>query len=181
MKIRDHLKKWREQLRAELKELFGHSIYEAAAYNKLAIEYLEGMPAKYTGHLDTHEEPRFIAVNPDLSEQDQVYVIAREIGRYAQLRRIDSPLLYGPRKWDLLATAPNETRNLILELDLEVRAYWIMYWHAGKKNFFGFFKRHRKKYLAAMFSNAISDYIFWKLRIQTLIFKFFYTLALYER
>jgi hypothetical protein len=170
MKIREYFKRVREKFRAAMKEMFGHSIYEAAEFNGLAIEYWEHMPAHYDGHLDTtNEKPRFIAVNPDLPKEDQVYVIAREIGHYAQRRRIDSPFMDRPWRWNLLATAPTETRNLILKVDLEVRAHWIMYWHAGR-GFSGFYKRHRKKSLIGSYYRAISDYIFWKLRIRNFIY-----------
>jgi hypothetical protein len=167
MKIREHLK----QIRAGLKQLFSHSIYEAAAFNKLAIEYWEGMPAHYEGHLDTtNEQPRFIAVNKDLQIEDQVYAIAREIGRYNQLCGRNSPLICGPRQWNLLATAPTETRDFILSLDVEVRAYWIMFWHANKNTFCGIPKRHPKTYHLGSYASAISDYLFLKLRIRNLLF-----------
>jgi hypothetical protein len=158
MKIRQKLK----QIREELKNLFKYSMDKAAAFNDLTIEYPNGMPAKYDGHLDTHEKPRFIAVNPDLPKQDQVYVIAREIGRYWHIRRKDSPFIDRRWKWDLLARVPAETRDFIYRLDVEVRAYWIMYWHGGRNDFY---KHHPKKYFTALFAHHISDYIFWKLRI----------------
>jgi hypothetical protein len=175
MKILEQLKK----IRAGLKELFSHSIYEAAEFNGLAIEYWKDMGPKFDGRLDTtNEKPRFIGVNPDLPHQDQVYVIAREIARYAQLRQVNSPFLSCPTQWNLLATAPIETRDFILKVDLEIRTYWIMYWHAGKNDvFFGFYKRHPKKKSLVGYSQIISDYIFWKLRIEKFLSVFFQTFA----
>ncbi len=161
MKIREKLK----TLRAELKALFAHSIYEAAEFNGLAIEYPEGMPPKYTGRLDTDEKPRFIAVNPDLSEDERVYIIAREIGRYAQLRGCNSLFIDRPWKWNLLATAPAQTRDYIYALDVEVRAYWIMLWHANRTTLSAFPKRHPKTYYLASYPLAVSDFVFWKLRV----------------
>jgi hypothetical protein len=166
MKIREHF----EKLRNELRESFKYSVYDAAALNDLAIEYWERMPAYYDGHLDTTtEKPRFIAVNPDLPKQDQVYVIAREIGRLAQIRRIDSPFINRPWKWNLLATAPAEIRDLIYRLDVEVRAECVMYFLAAKYDFFGFYKRHPKKLLVIFNAHLISDFLFLKLRIRNVL------------
>src|ERR1019366_6953368 len=160
-----------KKLRAGLKELFSHSIYEAAEYNGLAVEYWGDMPAHYDAHLDTtNEKPRYIAVNPDLAHDKQVYVIAREIARYAQIRRVNSPFLSRPSQWNLLATAPAETRDFILNVDLEIRTYWIMYWHSGTNAvFFGFYKRHPEKKRLIWYSQTIADYIFWKLRIRNFL------------
>lgn len=162
MKIREKLK----ILRAELKALFAHSIYEAAEFNGLAIEYPEGMPLKYTGCLDTEDKPRFIAVNPNLPEDERVYIIAREIGRYAQLRGCNSLFIDRPWKWNLLAISPGQTRDFIYALDVEVRAYWIMFWHAKKNTLSAFPKRHPRTYYLASYPAAVSDFIFWKLRIR---------------
>ena len=162
MKIREKLK----TLRAELKALFAHSIYEAAEFNGLAIEYPEGMPPKYTGRLDTEDKPRFIAVNRDLPEDERVYIIAREIGRYAQLRGRNSLFVDRPWKWNLLATAPAQTRDFIHGIDVEVRAYWIMFWHADRNTLSSFPKRHPRTYYLASYPAAVSDFVFWKLRIR---------------
>jgi hypothetical protein len=176
MKIREYLSK----LRSELDQMFKYSLDDAANFNGLAIEPFEDMPPTYTGHLDTYDNPRFIGVNADLPEHERKYVKARELGRYFQRLRRDSIVINRPWKWNLLATAPTETRDFIMSLDIEWRAYWLMYWHAGKKDFFGFIKRYPKKYFAVLFADNISNFVFWKLRVQTLIFKFFYKLALYD-
>jgi len=84
------------------------------------------MPVKYHGHLDPHDEPRFIAVNRDLPHWEQDLVIAREIARYAQDRRCNSPLLDRPWKWEMLAIAPDETKQIICKLDIDSRANWLM-------------------------------------------------------
>jgi|CZKV01.1.fsa_nt_gi hypothetical protein len=171
-----------KKIRAELKEMFSHDIYEAAKHNGLAIEYWESMPAHYDGHLDTtNEKPRFIGVNPDLPPIDQVYAIAREIARYAQLRQVNSLVLSRPSQWNLLPTAPAETRDYILNVDLEIRTYWIMHWHAGSnKDFFGFYRRHPKKMLLVWNSQIIADYVFWKLRIRNLLITVLSTLRLWN-
>ena len=83
-----------------------------------------------------------------------------------------------PRKWSLLATAPAATRDLVYRLDVDVRTHDIMYWHAGKNDYFAFLKRHPKKLLVYCFTNAISDFIFLKLRIRKFFYGIFSTLAL---
>jgi hypothetical protein len=165
MTIKEHIR----GVRASLKELFSHSIYEAAQFNGLAIEYPSGMPANYDGHLDTHDTPRFIAVNPDLPQREQVYIIAREIGRLAQLR--GQPSIFTDSSWkrNLLATAPTETKDLINRLDVEVRAYWIMLFHADNATRSEFRERHPKSYWLAVFPTPVSDFIFWRLRISTIL------------
>src|ERR1019366_10621168 len=91
MKIRERLKAIRAQLK---QQLFSHSVYDAAEFNCLTIEYWKDMGSKYDGHLDTtNEVPCFIGVNPDLPKRDQVYVIAREIARLLQQRRTNSLIL----------------------------------------------------------------------------------------
>jgi hypothetical protein len=166
MKIRELLKK----IRAALKELFKYSVYDAAKFNGLAIEYPQGIPAKFDGHLDTDDPPRFIAVNPQLPKHEQVYVIARELARFAQQRQVDSLFVNRPWKRRLLATAPVATRGLIYRLDLEVRADWVMYWHAAKADYFSYIKHHRRKQLAIMFATNIADFLFLKLRIRSFLY-----------
>ena len=86
------------------------TIFNVAKNAGLEIEYLDAMPDKYDGHLDPHDTPRDIAVNRSLPAYDQVFVIAREIGRLGQLQRPGSTIFDKPNKWEMLATAPNETK-----------------------------------------------------------------------
>jgi hypothetical protein len=184
MKIPLNPKRFWQQLRNELTALFKHSLHDAAKYNGLAIEQWEGMPAQYTAHLDTEhdnqEAPSFIAVNASLPSEEKAYQIALTLGGHLRIQRRDSLVIDRPWKQRLFDQAPVEFRDKVLHLDNEVRAFWLMYWHAGKKDFFGFYRSHPEKKRIAYYHTAISDYIFWRLRIQTWVFKFFYPLALYE-
>ncbi len=162
MKLIAYLRKLRDQVRDQFK----HSVYDAAKFNGLEIEYWNGMPAKFDGRLDPiGEPPKFIAVNPDLQKQDQVYVIAREIARHRQTCPDNSIFVTSAWKKRLYAIAPIEIKNQIKAMDLEFLTYWTMYWHAGKRDFFGFYRRHPEKKRIVGYPYPISDYIFWKLRI----------------
>src|ERR1035437_10543850 len=154
MKIRERLKKIREGLKIVVQ----HSVYDAARHNGLAIEYPEGMPANYTGHLDTDDPPRFIAVNPELARLDQVRVIAREIARYGQLRQLNSPVIDRSWKWTLLANAPVRTREKICAIDIEVRAQWLLILFTSHDDFRALFKNHLTRFLFAGFAqHAIAE------------------------
>jgi hypothetical protein len=175
MKIWEQLKNIRRQLTAS----FNHSIYDAAKFNGLAIEYWDGMPAHFNGRLDTtNEVPRFIAVNSDLPRREQTYVIAREIARFWQQRQSDSLVFNRPWKRELLATAPAETRSLIYRLDLEWRTYLIMYWHARKDDFFGFYNHNWGKYSLISNASNTSEWIFFKLRVRNFFQRIFSALRL---
>ena len=143
----------------------------AAQFNALAIEYPSAMPANYDGHLDTDEPPRFIAVNPDLNEEHRDYIIAREIARFHQLCRRDSHIINSPRRWNLLATAPTEARDSICRLDVQMRAYNIMFWHATRSNFLSFPKRHPKTFLLILAADGISNFIFLELYIRSFLYR----------
>jgi hypothetical protein len=165
MKIRERLK----AILADRKPLSGRSMCDAAQFNALAIEYANGMPANYDGHLDTDEPPRFIAVNPDWTREDQDYFIAREIARFHQLCRRDSHIINHPRRWNSLATAPTKTRDFIYRFDVELRAEGIMFWYATKHNYLGFPKRHPKTFLLILAADGISNFIFLKLYIRSFL------------
>ncbi len=167
MKIRERL----EAIRADPKPLSGRSMCGAAQFNALAIEYPSAMPANYDGHLDTDEPPRFIAVNPDLTEEHRDYIIAREIARFHQLCRRDSHIINSPRRWNLLATAPTKTRDSICRLDVEMRANSIMFWHATRSNLLSFPKRHPKTFLLILAADGISNSIFLQLRLRNFLYR----------
>jgi hypothetical protein len=178
MRIRERLK----AMRAQLRQQFSHSVYDAAEFNCLTIEYWKDMGPKYDGHLDTtNEVPCFIGVNPDLSKREQVYVIAREIARLLQQRRIRSMIFDDPQKWELLETAPAETRDLIYRLDLEWRTYMIMYWHAGKDDFFAYYKPNQRKFWVIMNGDNKARFIFFRLRVKRLVRGIYSTVATAKR
>jgi hypothetical protein len=179
MKIRERLNAIRARLR---QRLFSHTVFDAAEFNCLTIEYWKDMGPKYDGHLDTtNEVPCFIGVNPDLSKREQVYVIAREIARLLQQRHVKSMIFGQPWKWELLAAAPAETRDLIYRLDLEWRTYMIMFWHASKDDFFGYYRQNRRKYWAIFNGDSIASFIFFKLRIKRSMWGFYSAVATAKR
>jgi len=184
MKMIDRLKAIRAVFKGMFKHsLFKHSIYEVAELNGLAIEYWEGdLGSKFAGHLDeTNETPRFIVVAATLSKRDETYVIARGIARYAQQRQVDSLLLDSPLKWALLAGAPAEDRDLLYKLDLEWRTYMLMYWHASKDHFFGYYNQNWGKYSTVSSASNTANFIFFKLRIRRFLHGLSLTPRLFKR
>ena len=163
-RIREHFK----AVRAELKAMFAHSIYDAAHFNGLAIEYVVQMPPKYTACLDPHDQPAYIAVNSDMPEEERIYVIAREISRYLLRYGRESLLVNRPWKRKLLATASCETVDFIHSLDVEARTFWILYWHSTT-TFSQLHKNHPRTYWMGYYWIAASDFLFWKLRIRNAV------------
>lgn len=143
MKIRERIKAFR----ADLKALFQYSVYDVAQFNGLAIEPRPCMPAKYDGHLDPHDNPRFIAVNLNLSEREQAYIIARELGRMLHRQRENLFLLNRPWKRALLAGAPLEIQLQYEYLDVEFRTSFVMHRCLNRGDYFDFPKHHPKRFL----------------------------------
>ena len=139
----------------------------------LTVEPVDDMPAKYDGHLDTHAEPRFIAVKRELHPADKTYVIAREVGRCAQYYQRDSPIINRPWKWRVLAEAPEEVRSRIRKLDAEFRGYCLMALCATREDLVGFIKRNPKKVLAILCADNVINFLLFKLRIQNWFASFY--------
>jgi hypothetical protein len=136
----------------------------------LSLEYVDDISVKLDGYLDQDDEPRFIAINRQLPPPDQAYAIAREVGRYAQSRRVGSGLLISPKSWRLVENAPAQIKEQIYSLDLESRTLILMGLCASKAEYFGFIKLHRKKYWHMMFADSTAKYLLLKLRIRNLLF-----------
>jgi hypothetical protein len=142
-------------------------MFEVAQKADLPIEYLDGMPAQIDGWLDSHTTPRFISVNRNLPQHEQVFAIARELGFYAQQRLCNSLILDRPWKWEVLARAPEELRQKIRLLDAGHRAHWLMLFFATGDEFRAFVKKHPKKVLAIIFTDNIVGFHLYALRIKT--------------
>jgi hypothetical protein len=149
-----------------------YTIIDVANNTGLPVEFLEGMPAKYNGHLDMHDEPRFIGVNRDLPQCDQIYTIAREIGFYHQNRQCHSMVLNHPWKWGMLTIAPDQITQKVRQLDAESRAFCLLMLYSTRDDFRAFVKRHPKTVLVNIFSSNIVDFLLLKVRIKTWFFKF---------
>lgn len=149
------------------------TLANVANRNGLNIEHLDNMPAKYDGHLDSHDEPRFIAVKRDLTQWKQAFVIAREISRCAQDRRCNSLLLNRPWKWEMLAIAPDETKQTICELDIESRAHLLMTLCATGDDFRAFCRRHPEIFYKPFYTDNVVLFHLSILRLKTWLSRFF--------
>jgi hypothetical protein len=159
---------------------FRRSVHDVARTNGLAIEYLEGVPAKVVdGWLDTTSEtPRFILVNRNLAPCEQTYVIARNLAIIAHHSRQRSHLLDRPWKWHRLDNAPNEIKETVSKLDIFWRTYSLMFNFASREHFLDFYlKRHPKLFLLAGFSDNIANIHFTKLRIRNFYTQLFHVFA----
>jgi hypothetical protein len=154
------------------------TMFQAAQNAGLPVEYQAPVSTKFDGYLDTHTEPRFIAVNPNLPPEDQVFTIARELGYCAQKRRCNSLALDRPWKWKLFESAPEEIREKIFLLDAHHRAHWLMLAFATGDQYRASYKKHRESVFAGVFADTLVTFQLWTLRIQTWIYKIFVVLAL---
>jgi hypothetical protein len=152
------------------KKMFPLSLLDLPKQWNLTLEYLDGMPARLDGYLDHHQDPRFIAVNRALPAPELAYIVARELSRCGQSRRLNSFLLCSPKKWKLLEGAPSRTREQLCKLDLEGRTLMMMSLFAPSADNLGFIRLHPKKYLHMLFADNIADLLFLKLRIKNLFF-----------
>ena len=137
-----------------------YSMAEIAQKSGLLVEYLKNAPRNFTGFLDWHDEPRFIAVNPELPPHEQVLFIARQLALRAHQRRYNSMVLDRPWKWKMLDAAPEPLRNKICQLDVEYRAHWLMLFFASGDEFRAFTRANPKRFWAQLFT---SDIVGWHL------------------
>jgi len=165
-------------LRAKLNLRPQLTMFQAAQNAGLPVEYQAPVSTTFDGYLDTHAEPRFIAVNLNLPPEDQILTIARELGFCAQRYRRNSLVLDRPWKWRLLETAPEEIREKISLLDAHHRAHWFMMAFATGDQYRAYYRKHRESVFAGIFADTTVIFQFWKLRIQTWIYKILVVLAL---
>ena len=153
---------------------------EFARLNGLEIEELEGMPVRFDGQLDlTDNKSCHIAINRDLTSWPRDLVIGREIGYYAHEQRWPSLILDRPWKWEALAAAPDNIRESILRYDAEFRAGILMVHFTSREEFRDYFKKKFLKSLIPGFWNhLIVQLRLAQFRVQTIVYKFFYILAL---
>ena len=146
----------------------------------LEIEELEGMPARFDGQLDlTNNKSCHIAINRNLTSWRRDLVIAREIGYFAQEQGWPSLILDRPWKWAALAAAPDNIREFILRYDAEFRAGIFMLHFTTRDDFRNYFKKTILKSLTIDFWNHLLVQLrLIQFRLQTIVFKFFYVLAL---
>jgi hypothetical protein len=149
------------------------TLADVANKSGLNIEQLENMPAKYDGHLDPHDQPRFIAVKSDLAQWEQSLVIAREFGRYAQDRRWNSMMLDRPWKWEMLTIAPDDIKQMISKLDIDARAHLLMTLCATGDDFRAFCKRHPEIFYKPFYTDIVVLFHLSKLRIKTWLSRLF--------
>ena len=142
------------------------TIFEIAHRTGLPIEYLDNMPVKFDAWLDPHETPRFISVNRNLSQDEKVFAVTRELGFYAQQQRRDSLILNRPWKWAMLDAAPEPLKHKISTLDAEFRGHWLMFYFATGDEFRAYVKRHPKKVLAIGFAGHVAGFHLYVLRIK---------------
>ena len=150
---------------------------EMAQRSGLAVEHLD-LPPGLDGWLDPGDTPRFISINRNLAPDAQVYVIARSLAFRAQQQGYNSLVLNRPWKWQTLAEANEEIRDIVCQLDLESRAELFMLHFATGDEFRAYVKRRRAKLLRVIFADNIVLFYLVKSRVQNMIFKFFYHLAL---
>lgn len=165
-------------LREKLKLRPQFTMFQAAQNAGVPVEYLAKVSTTFEGYLDTYDEPRFIAVNPNLPPEDQVFTVARELGYCAQRRRCNSLVLDRPWKWRLFESAPEEIRERISMLDAHHRAHWFMLAFATGDQYRAYYRKHRGSVFAGIFADTIVHFQLWKLRVQTWIYKMFVVLAL---
>ncbi|MGH7976415.1 MAG: hypothetical protein ACREC8_07110 [Limisphaerales bacterium] len=151
-----------------------------ARLNGLEIVELDGMPARYDGHLDpTNNKSSYIAINRNLVSWERSLVIGREIGYFAQEQRWPSMILDRPWKWEALSAAPDNIRELILRFDAEFRAGILMLHYTQRDEFRDYFKKTILKSLTIDFWNhLVVQSLLIQFRVQNWIYKFFYVLAL---
>jgi hypothetical protein len=146
----------------------------------LEIEELDGMPDRYDGHLDlTNSQSSYIAINRNLVSWKRSLVIGREIGYFAQEQGWPLVILNRPWKLQALAVAPGEVRERILRADAEFRAEILMLHFSPREEFRDYFKKTILKSLTINFWNHVAVQLrLVQFRVQNIIFKFFYILAL---
>ena len=151
-----------------------------ARLNGLEIEELNGMPARYDGHLDLSDTKScHIAINRNLTSWRRSQVIGREIGYFAQEQRWPSMILDRPWKWEALSAAPVNIKEFILRYDAEFRAEILMLHFTTRDEFRDYFKQTFLKSLTIHFWNHLVVQLrLIQFRVQTIVFKFFYVLAL---
>jgi hypothetical protein len=169
MNIREAWNNFRENLR----KAPATSVVDIASRNNLAIEYADWINARKGASLDWNDPPRFIAVCPILPPPEENYFIARELGRYQQVCRMNSFIMNSPKKWKLLDAAPSQIRERLYELDLEMRAHLLMIFFVKPGHYSNFLKRNPKKNRESYFLAINSNFLFLKLRVRN----FFYDIS----
>ena len=154
------------------------TMFQYAQKAGLSVELLDGIPQNLGGWLDPDPSPRFIGVNRNLPQHEQVFIIARELGYFAQDCGQNSALLDQPWKWHMLSTAPESIGEDIYRMDAEFRGFWLMLWFATGDEFRAFVNQHPGKLCKILFYDNIVTVQLYRLRVKSWLRSFFNRLAL---